>query len=120
MKNKLIEEHELPEIFQNIIDMFENSCDADDSLDFSFYSPSDFYGSPECLWCDEIFSIVLEKGKLGISFNEAISPTLSATLIQFFMKNNYDLDIYESFFFHNGELLFDSEDGKMYFNEFLN
>ena len=36
------------------------------------------------------------------------------------MNNNYDLEVYESFYFFNGELTWESDEGKMDFNISLN
>lgn len=121
MKNELIDDKDLPIIYQGIINMFENSENIDNSLDFSCYSSCDFYTCNDCLWLDDIFCIVCEKGKLSISFNTRTPAVLAATLIRFFMKNGYDLVIYESYFYcQDGELAFESDSDKMDVNFSLN
>lgn len=113
-------EHEIPEIFQDLMNLLIETGKAEELEYFSNSIPCNFSISELCFMLGDIFMIVYEDEELSISFNTRTPPSLSADIIRFFMNNNYDLEVYESFYFFNGELTWESDEGKMDFNISLN
>jgi len=90
---------DIPEVFIKLKNLYVETGEILKMRDCIISMPCEFYVTDISFQISDIFMIILSNDDMNISFNLETPPDVAANIIKFLIKNGYDLEVYESFFF---------------------